>query len=66
MTTDRIKGKGKEAMGEAKERVARVTDNEELEAEGSADKAEGKAQGVVGKAKEKLNDVKDEVKKRAS
>jgi len=61
MTMDKAKGKGKEVIGEGKERIGRATGDEELEAEGGVDKAEGKAQGVVGKAKEKLEDVKKKV-----
>jgi uncharacterized protein YjbJ (UPF0337 family) len=61
MTMDKVKGKGKEAVGGAKEQIGKATGNEEMEAEGSVDKAEGKAQGTVGKAKEKLDEVKRKV-----
>jgi uncharacterized protein YjbJ (UPF0337 family) len=61
MTMDKAKGKGKEIVGEAKERVGKATGDEEMDAEGGVDKAEGKAQGVVGKAKDKLDDVKRKV-----
>lgn len=61
MTMDKAKGKGKEILGEGKERVGKATGDEEMEAEGGVDKAEGKAQGVVGKAKDKLDDVKRKV-----
>ena len=61
MTMDKAKGKGKEIIGEGKERVGRATGDEEMEAEGGVDKVEGKAQGVVGTAKDKLDDVKRKV-----
>lgn len=66
MTMDRLKGKGKEVVGEGKERAGRATGDKDLEAEGRADKFEGKAQGVAGEAREALEDVKDEVKKKVS
>ncbi len=61
MTQDRIKGAAKDAMGTAKEKTGKATDNERLENEGKGDKVEGKAQGALGKGKEKVKDIKNKV-----
>ena len=37
---DKIKNKAQELVGEAKEKVGELTDNEELQAKGRADQAE--------------------------
>jgi uncharacterized protein YjbJ (UPF0337 family) len=58
---DKLKGKGNEMMGGAKEKLGDMTDNERMEAEGQQQKFKGKAQGAVGDAKEKLGDLKDKV-----
>lgn len=50
-TEDKVEGKLKRAKGEIKETVGDVTDNPDLEAEGSADKVEGKAQEKKGEIK---------------
>jgi uncharacterized protein YjbJ (UPF0337 family) len=61
MTSDRVKGAAKDAMGTAKEKVGEATGDERLQDEGAADKLEGKGQGVVGKAKEAVGDLKKKV-----
>jgi uncharacterized protein YjbJ (UPF0337 family) len=61
MTMDRAKGKGKEVIGTAKEKIGEANGDERLRDEGSADKLEGKGQGVVGKVKEKAGDLKRKV-----
>ncbi|GAB3648439.1 CsbD family protein [Glycomyces tarimensis] len=49
---DKAKDKAKQAMGEAKERTGKATDNESLEAEGKRDQ-------LSGEAKEKFHDTRD-------
>lgn len=56
MDSDRIKGKGNEVKGEAKERLGRATDDRKLQAEGKVDKTKGEAQQAFGKAKDKMRD----------
>jgi uncharacterized protein YjbJ (UPF0337 family) len=54
MTSDRMKGKGKETVGAVKEKVGKTTGNRKLEEQGMNTKAEGKVQKNVGKVKEKV------------
>ena len=54
MTSDRVKGKGRQATGSAKETAGKATGNEELEAEGKAEKLQGKGQDTLGRAKDKV------------
>ena len=61
MTTDRAKGKGKQAMGSAKEKIGDVTGNDKMRQEGAGQKTEGKAQDTFGRAKDKAKDMKDKV-----
>jgi uncharacterized protein YjbJ (UPF0337 family) len=60
MDKDRVEGMGKQAKGEIKEAVGKVTGDAKTEGEGKSDKAEGKVQNAVGgmkdKAREMLND----------
>jgi uncharacterized protein YjbJ (UPF0337 family) len=58
-TRDKLEGKGKEAMGGAREKAGEWTDDPELESEGKAQKWEGKGQGFAGDVKDKAEDVKD-------
>ncbi len=62
MTTDKIKGKGKEAEGWAKDKAGQMTGNERMESEGKSERAEGKAQGAWGKVKDAAGDAVDAVK----
>lgn len=59
MDKDRVKGKGKEAMGSVREKTGEMTDDEEMEARGESQKTEGKLQGAVGKIKDKIKDITD-------
>jgi len=53
---DKIKAAADKVTGQVKETVGKVTDNEELVAEGKADQ-------VKGEARETVEDVKDAFKK---
>ena len=53
---DKAKGLANEAVGNIKQGVGKVTDNDKLRAEGKAQELKGEAQQAVGK-------VKDAVKK---
>lgn len=55
-TKDKVKGLANEAVGNIKQGVGKVTDNDKLRAEGKAQELKGEAQQTVGK-------VKDAVKK---
>ena len=48
---DQFKGAAKEAGGNIKEGIGKMTGNEKLQAEGKADQVEGKAQKTVGDVK---------------
>ena len=56
MSGTKDKGLANEAMGNVKQGVGKVTDNDKLRAEGKAQELKGEAQQVKG-------DVKDAVKK---
>ena len=58
---DKIEGKGKEAMGSARESVGHATGNREMESKGTSQKTEGKVQNMGGKVKDKAHDLKDKV-----
>ncbi|MFB7275695.1 CsbD family protein [Streptomyces hydrogenans] len=49
----KMKAKGEQAKGKAKEAVGRITDDERLTAEGRAEQAKGDARS----AKEKMKDI---------
>ena len=51
---DELKGKLDQAKGTVKETVGRVTNDPDLEAEGSADRTGGKVQEGFGTAKRKI------------
>jgi uncharacterized protein YjbJ (UPF0337 family) len=61
-----FENKANEWKGEVKETVGDVTDNEDLEAEGTFDQAKAKAKQAVENAKDELEDAghaaKDKVK----
>jgi uncharacterized protein YjbJ (UPF0337 family) len=59
MTSDRMKGKGKEMIGAVKEKAGKTIGNRRLEEQGMNTKAEGKVQKNVGKVKEKVNKAID-------
>ncbi len=56
MDKDRIAGAAKEAKGEVKAAIGKLTGDAKLQAEGGADKAAGKIQNAVGGAKDALNE----------
>ncbi|HEX7314876.1 MAG TPA: CsbD family protein [Pyrinomonadaceae bacterium] len=65
--SDEIEGKYEQAKGSIKEGLGRLTGDEELEAEGSADKVKGDVQEGWGSAKrnvgEAIEDVGDAIKR---
>ena len=56
-TTDKIKGKYNETVGEAKSDIGKATDNEELQGEGELQKIKGET--AKGNVKDKLKDLVD-------
>ena len=52
---DKAQNKGEELGGKAKEAAGKLTDNEELEAEGKADQAKANMKQAGEKAKDALN-----------
>jgi uncharacterized protein YjbJ (UPF0337 family) len=54
-TTDDMKGRAKEAVGD-------LTDDSSLKAEGKGDRAAGKAKDVIDDVKDKAEDMVDKVK----
>ncbi len=56
-TTDKIKGAVNEAVGNAKQGIGNLTDNERLKAEGKAQELKGETQRGVGEAKSAVNDT---------
>jgi len=50
-TKDKVEGKYHEVKGKIKEMAGDVTDNEELEAEGTGEKVAGKTQQKIGDVK---------------
>jgi len=59
--SDEIEGKYEQAKGSVKEGVGRLTGDEDLEAEGSADKLKGDVQEGWGGAKRKVGDALEDV-----
>lgn len=57
MDKDRIEGAKKQVVGSVKEAIGKVTGNERVEAEGTAEKTAGKVQGKIGEAADKLRDA---------
>jgi uncharacterized protein YjbJ (UPF0337 family) len=51
MNKDEVKGKMKNAVGQAERELGKVTGSKKLKARGGALQAEGKVQEIVGKAK---------------
>ncbi len=62
MDRDRIEGKGKDLMGQAKEGAGEIGRDRDLQAEGKSDQAEGNVQEKWGKAKDKIREVVDDVR----
>jgi uncharacterized protein YjbJ (UPF0337 family) len=61
MTSDKVKGKARQATGSAKETAGKATGNEKLEGQGKVDKARGKGQEMVGTAKDKVRQTRKKV-----
>lgn len=57
MHKDEIKGAAKEARGNVKEAVGKVTGDRKLQADCAADKVEGSVQKAAGKVKEAARDA---------
>ena len=51
-TGDKVKGMANEAVGNVKQGVGKVTDNDKLRAEGKVQEKKGEAQQAVGNAKD--------------
>jgi uncharacterized protein YjbJ (UPF0337 family) len=58
---DEIKGKYEQAKGSIKEGLGRLTGDEEMQAEGSADKVKGDVQEGWGGAKRKVGETIEDV-----
>lgn len=58
---DEVEGKYEQAKGSIKEGLGRLTGDEEMEAEGSADKAKGDVQESWGGAKRKVGEAIEDV-----
>ncbi len=57
MDKNRIIGSAKEAKGNVKEAVGKLTGDAKLQADGHADKVEGKIQNAVGGVNDALREV---------
>lgn len=51
-TGDKVKGMANEAVGNVKQGVGKVTDNDKLRAEGKVQEKKGEAQQAIGNAKD--------------
>jgi uncharacterized protein YjbJ (UPF0337 family) len=58
---DELEGKLDQAKGTVKETVGRITNDRDLEAEGSADRTGGKVQEGFGTAKRKVGEAIEEI-----
>jgi uncharacterized protein YjbJ (UPF0337 family) len=54
-TKDKAEGKFHEMKGKVKEKAGQLTNNPDLEAEGTVEKAAGKVQGVIGRVEKALD-----------
>ena len=59
--TDKIKGLANEAVGNVKQGIGNVTDNEKLKAEGKAQELKGVAQKTTGDVKDGAKHVADKI-----
>jgi uncharacterized protein YjbJ (UPF0337 family) len=57
MHKDEVKGAAKEARGNIKDAIGKVTGDDKLRADGALDKAEGAVQRGAGKLKEAARDA---------
>jgi uncharacterized protein YjbJ (UPF0337 family) len=53
-TKDNAEGKFHEMQGKVKEKAGQLTNNRDLEAEGTVEKAAGKVQGIIGQVEKVL------------
>jgi uncharacterized protein YjbJ (UPF0337 family) len=60
-TGDRIKGAAEEALGNVKQGVGNLIDNEQMQAEGKATELKGEARQAAAKASERAEGVAEEV-----
>ncbi len=58
---DEIEGKFDQAKGKTKEAIGRAIDDEELEAEGSAEHAKGEVSEGFGKARRKVGEAIEDI-----
>ena len=61
MNRDEIKGKAEKAKGIVKEKAGELTNNPDLEAEGTVDRASGAVREGFGKAKRKVKEGIEDV-----
>jgi uncharacterized protein YjbJ (UPF0337 family) len=61
MNRDEIKGKAEKAKGFVKEKAGEITNNPDLEAEGTADRASGSVREGFGTAKRKVKEGIEDV-----
>lgn len=59
---EKFDAKSDQASGEIKETLGKVTDNEQLEAEGKGENAAGKGKEFIADAKEAISDGIDSIK----
>jgi uncharacterized protein YjbJ (UPF0337 family) len=56
-TDDKLRNKGEDVKGKAKETIGRATDDEELEARGQADQAKSSLKDAGEKVKDAIKDA---------
>ena len=56
-TDDKLRNKGEDLKGKAKETIGRATDDEELEAQGRADQAKSSLKDAGEKVKDAIKDA---------
>jgi uncharacterized protein YjbJ (UPF0337 family) len=64
-TGDKIRGTLEETKGEVKQGVGDLTGDDRLKGEGMLDEAKGKAQQILGDIKDKVEDIGDDIERRA-
>lgn len=61
---DELKGKGKQVKGAAKEKLGKLTGDQDLQERGSQERFEGKVQEKVGKARRKVGEAVEDLGER--
>lgn len=64
-TGDKIRGTLEEKKGQVKQAVGEATGDSRLQGEGMLDEAKGKAQQFLGDIKDKVEDIGDDLERRA-